>query len=85
MGETFSVCQFFPDDTHEYVRQGVEPKEAVDAAVHYATSVGARLGTTERVIITDGGDSIVWEWKRAEGITFGASPKHLGKLKGGVR
>jgi hypothetical protein len=84
MGE-FSVCQFFEDGSYEYVRNAVDAKEAVDAAMHYATSVGARMGVTHRVIITDGGDCIAWEWKREEGITFGADPKHLGKLKLGQR
>ncbi|MFN3582936.1 hypothetical protein [Phenylobacterium sp.] len=83
--DLFSVCQFFPDGSHEYVRQGVGAEEAVNAAIHYATCVGARLGTTVRVIITDSGDSIAWEWKRDDGITFGAAPEHLGKLKHGQR
>ncbi len=66
----FSVCQFFPDGQYEYVRRFVSAEEAVEAARHYTTSVGARLGTTVRVIITDGGDSINWEWKYGEGIVY---------------
>ncbi|MGH8258810.1 MAG: hypothetical protein ACREUG_03870, partial [Steroidobacteraceae bacterium] len=66
----FSVYQFFPDESYECVREGVRAEEAVQAAKHYCTSVGAKLGTTRRVIITDGGDSIVFEWKHGEGIVF---------------
>lgn len=66
----FSVCQFFKDGTSEYVRRNVSPEEAVNAAKHYCTSVGAQLGTTQRVIITDGEDFTNFEWKFGEGITF---------------
>lgn len=70
MDNEFSVYQFFPDGTYERVREFVSPEEAVRAAQHYCTSVGARLGTTVRVIITDGGDCCCFEWKHGEGITF---------------
>ena len=33
-------------------------------------SVGAKLGTTRRVIITDGGDYTNAEWEFGKGITF---------------
>lgn len=66
----FSVCQFFPDGGYEYVRRYVEAKEAIEAFKHYTTSVGARIGTTVRVIITDGGDCINMEWKHGEGIVY---------------
>jgi hypothetical protein len=70
MSEGFSVCQFFEDDSYEYVRRFVDAKEAVEAAKHYTQSVGARIGTTKRVIITDGGDATVFEWQFCKGITF---------------
>jgi hypothetical protein len=66
----FSVCQFFPDETYEYVRRNVGAEEAVKAAHHYCSSVGARLGTTVRVIITDGGDHCVFEWKFGQGVVW---------------
>lgn len=66
----FSVCQFFVDGSYEYVRRWVGPEEAVKAAHHYCHSVGAKLGTTVRVIITDGGDFTNFEWKFGEGVTF---------------
>lgn len=69
-GAPFNVVQFFPDETYEYVRRNVGAKEAVDAAHHYSHSVGARMGTTRRVIITDCDDYVVFEWKFGEGVTF---------------
>jgi hypothetical protein len=80
----YSVVQFFPDGSYEKVREFVGAEEAVVASRHYCTSIGARLGTTRRVIITDGGDCTVFEWKWAEGITFGASADRIGKFKKGI-
>lgn len=68
--ERFNVVQFFEDESSEYVRTNVSAEEAVKAAKHYCTSVGARLGMTRRVIITDSGDFINFEWKFGKGITF---------------
>lgn len=66
----YSVCQFFLDGSCEYVRRYVGAEEAVLMAKHYTTSVGASIGTTVRVIVTDGGDCINLEWKYGEGIVF---------------
>jgi hypothetical protein len=66
----FSVCQFFVDGSYEYVRRWVSAEEAMSAAKHYTTCVGARIGTTVRVIITDAGDCICFEWERGKGVTF---------------
>lgn len=74
MTETFSVYQFFPDDTYECVRSRVALAEAVEAAKHYTSCVSARMGLTRRVIITDSGDCIVFEWKHGSGITFPKEP-----------
>lgn len=68
--EKFSVCQFFEDGSYEYVRRFVALDQAVVAARHYMTSVGAQMGTTTRVIITDTGDCIVFEWTKKDGIVF---------------
>ena len=40
------------------------------AASHYCNSVAVKMGLVQRVIITDGGDCIAFEWKRGEGIVF---------------
>jgi hypothetical protein len=81
MPESFSVYQFLPNEDYECVRQHVSLEEAMQAAVHYCSSVGARMGVTSRVIITDGGDHTVFEWKFNEGITFPEALKGLGKPK----
>jgi hypothetical protein len=67
----FSVYQFFQDDKYEKVREFVSVEEAVRAAKHYTDNVAAKIGITKRVIITDGGDSICFEWIQGKGITFG--------------
>lgn len=66
----FSVCQFFASGESEYVRRNVDAKTAVEAAHHYCTSVGAQIGTTTRVIITDSGDCTNFEWIFGKGVTF---------------
>ena len=67
--DRFNVVQFFPDGQYEYVRRNVTAKEAVAAAQHYTTSVGARMGTTVRVMVTDMLDQICFEWENGK-ITF---------------
>ena len=66
----FSVYQFFRDGSQEKVREFVGAEEAVKAAHHYSNSVAAHMGITQRVIITDGGDCIAFEWKHGEGVVF---------------
>ena len=75
----FSVYQIFVDGSREDVLKFVGEEQAARTAVGLATSVGARLGTTERVFITDGGDQIVWEWTHADGVVW---PEELkGQIK----
>lgn len=72
---TFSVTQFFPDETHETVRSHVTAEEAVKAFAHYISSVGARMGTTQRVIITDDDEDFVnYEWQFGKGIVYPQQP-----------
>lgn len=66
----FSVYQYLVGGEYERVRAFVTADEAVKAARHYTDNVMARMGLTERVIITDGGDSICFEWKKGEGVVF---------------
>jgi hypothetical protein len=72
--DLFDVHQFFSDGTNERVRQAVPAAESVTAAKHYTQCVGARLGTTVRVIITDASDAIVFEWIRDRGVVFPPLP-----------
>jgi hypothetical protein len=66
----FSVVQWFPNGVYEYVRRNVDAQAAMDAAKHYCTCVGAKMGTTVRVMIEDGGGYCVFEWEREQGVTF---------------
>lgn len=68
--ELFSVTQFFKDDSYETVREWVTAEEAMKAFAHYTNSVGAKLGFTKRVIVTDDCDCINAEWKHGEGYTY---------------
>jgi hypothetical protein len=68
--EQFSVIQFFKDGSYEYVRRFVEAEEAVRVAKHYTSSVAVRMGVVTRVIITDGGDCIAFEWTKDKGIVY---------------
>ena len=74
--EHYSVCQFFPDGSYEYTRRYVGLDEAVKAFKHYTRCVAARMGVTERVIITDGGDCIVAEWTFKDGLVFPKEAVH---------
>jgi hypothetical protein len=66
----FSVCQFFENDSYEYVRRYVGAEEAVKAFQHYTNNVAVKLGVIKRVIITDGDDFTTMEWQYGKGITF---------------
>lgn len=79
MGE-FSVVQWFANGQYEYVRRKVDGETAVLSANHYCTCVGAKLGTTVRVIIEDGGGFAVFDWERANGIVFPVEFAGLHKL-----
>lgn len=70
MSGEFSVWQFFADEVHEPLLRFVDGRTAVERARHATLSVGARIGTVRRVIITDGGDHTVFEWRFGEGVTF---------------
>jgi hypothetical protein len=66
----FCVYQFFSDIDYELVAQRVSGKTAVQRAKNLTVSLGGKLGTTQRVIITDGGDMVCFEWKFGEGVVF---------------
>jgi hypothetical protein len=66
----FSVYVFFANGNSMPVRTFIPAGEAVKVAQRYATNPAARLGITKRIIITDGGDDTVFEWKRGKGVTF---------------
>jgi hypothetical protein len=61
----FSVVAFFDDGTHHYVERWLGRRQALMLAWHCF-----RKKETKSVIITDGGDYTVFEWKRGDGITW---------------
>lgn len=73
----YSVVQFFADDSYEKIVEFVGPEEAIRVAIQTCRSVGAKIGTTKRVIITDGGDFCNWEWIHGQGIVY--PPEVAGK------
>jgi len=48
----------------------VDAETAVYAAKAITDRLAAREGRVQRVIITDGGDIIVFEWKHGAGVTW---------------
>jgi len=68
--DKFSVYQFFEDNSYEQVRTNVFLNEAVKAAKHHTNSVAARMGMVQRVIVTDSGDCVVFEWRFGFGVVF---------------
>ena len=77
--DEFSVYQWFVDGTREDVIRFVGAEQAVKCAEALAASIGGQLGTTRRVIITDGGDFCVWEWKFNEGVVFPPGARQIPK------
>lgn len=70
MTDEFSVYQFFADESYEEVLRFVNLQTAVETAKRLSESVGGRLGTTVRIIITDGGDHTNFEWQFGKGVTY---------------
>lgn len=66
----FSVAVFLDNGKHAYIVRWVHDKAAV-ACFRRAIVVGEQSKNPPlRIIITDGGDCTVREWKRGEGITW---------------
>lgn len=69
--ETFCVYQFFYNDLgYEKVAQYVSAEEAIRIYNGLVSSLGAKMGTTEKIIITDMWDLTVLEWCFGKGIVF---------------
>ena len=76
--EQFSVYQFLRDGFSEPVRRWVSAQRAVEAFQLCICSEGAKRGTTVRVIITDGGDSVCAEWQFGKGRVMGTKKAPAG-------
>jgi hypothetical protein len=70
MDGEFSVYQFFPDETYEEVLRFVDAETAMRTVVSLTQSLGGRLGTTAKVIITDDEDYTTFEWQHGKGVVF---------------
>jgi hypothetical protein len=66
----FKVVQFNADGTYHYVERWLGRREALMLAWHCFRRQEGNSGPINRIIITDGGDFTVFEWKRGDGITF---------------
>jgi hypothetical protein len=66
----FSVYQFFFDNSNEPVLRHVDVFTAMRMAKRLTQSAGALVGVTQRIIITDGGDFTVFEWRFGPGVTW---------------
>jgi hypothetical protein len=70
MTEEFNVALFFPDESYHYEARGLDAAAAVTLAKECTERPAAQAGLVRRIIITDGGDECVFEWKWREGVTF---------------
>jgi hypothetical protein len=70
----FSVRQFFRHGDPEDALQQVDAPTAVYRAKMLIDSVGGQIGNTVRVVIIDGGDCIVFDWRFGDGIIFPPPP-----------
>jgi hypothetical protein len=68
--ELFSVYAFFPDETSMLDLDHVDAETAVNAAKRLTESLGARMGTTRRVIIVDADDNTCFMWVFGKGVVF---------------
>lgn len=67
----FHVYQVFVGGEFERVTpEPIAAREAVSMATDLTKTVGARIGSTCRVFVTDSGDFVVWEWRYGEGVAF---------------
>lgn len=71
----FSVWIFMPDDSHMPVLRFTDARTAVETAKQASDAKIGLASRAERIIITDGGDFTVFEWKRGVGVTFPKKPE----------
>ena len=70
MTEHFNVWWWDKDGGQHKELTSVEAKHAMQAVKRLTTGPASVLGIVERVIITDNGDCINFEWTKAAGVTF---------------
>ena len=71
MSESFDVWQYFEDDWHDKVGDGLSAEDAVKLAASYTRRPAALLGITRKVTIVEReSDYTVFEWQFGVGVTF---------------
>lgn len=68
----FSLYWYDPEGGQYEELRYVDARTAVERAHGLMRSIGGRLGTVARIIITDGGDFCCFEWKHGKGVVFPA-------------
>jgi len=66
----FSVWIFWADGTHSAVAVLIKADEAMRLARVLSIYLGPADPNCERIIVADGGDETVFEWRRGTGITW---------------
>ena len=66
----YCVYLFFPDGSSLLEGHSLMPEAAVRLAKECSERPAAGFGVIARIIITDGGDHAVFEWRYKEGVTF---------------
>jgi hypothetical protein len=70
MSAEFSVYVFFPEGHYFPVDRWID----AEMAMRVARRACDAPGPATRVIVTDGGDHTVFEWRRDEGVTWPPPP-----------
>lgn len=70
MSEEFSVYWWDEIGEHHSELRFVSAQTALDRAKSIYSGPGSILGFVKRVIITDGGDFICFEWIHGKGVVF---------------
>jgi len=68
--DEFSVFVFRPDGSYTRELSFVSAERAVVWAKWLTEERAARHGEVAKIIITDGGDFTVFEWRFADGVVF---------------
>jgi hypothetical protein len=66
----FSVYWFDPDGNCNRELSYVDAKTAVNFALDFPNRPAGLMGVIQRVIITDGGDFCVYDWRHGVGQVF---------------
>lgn len=69
-GSPFAVWQWFEDDWHERVGDGLDAKEAVELAHSYTIRPAAQIGIIRKVQIVDCDDNTAFLWVYGKGVVF---------------